>query len=139
MRAAEALGNEECPVRMKLVAPPLYVLTTATLDKAKGVEVRRGCSMHRHCFVACTVLLARTCEVCSACKLNDVVIGERLAKEQTQQGGRSGAAPLVSNGFVSCLYKIKGVGVRMKLVAPPLYVLTAATLDKAKGVEVRGL
>jgi translation initiation factor 2 subunit 1 len=40
MRAAEALGNEECPVRMKLVAPPLYVLTTATLDKAKGVEVR---------------------------------------------------------------------------------------------------
>jgi hypothetical protein len=39
MRAAEALGNEECPVRMKLVAPPLYVLTTATLDKTKGVEV----------------------------------------------------------------------------------------------------
>eukprot|EP00882_Tetradesmus_deserticola_P015338 GHRQ01016338.1.p1 GENE.GHRQ01016338.1~~GHRQ01016338.1.p1 ORF type:complete len:332 (+),score=149.09 GHRQ01016338.1:314-1309(+) len=39
MRAAQALGNEECPVRMKLVAPPLYVLTTATLDKAKGVEV----------------------------------------------------------------------------------------------------
>jgi hypothetical protein len=24
---------------MKLVAPPLYVLTTQTLDKAKGVEV----------------------------------------------------------------------------------------------------
>jgi hypothetical protein len=25
---------------MKLVAPPLYVLTTATLDKNRGVEVR---------------------------------------------------------------------------------------------------
>ncbi|KAF8065555.1 eukaryotic translation initiation factor 2 subunit alpha [Scenedesmus sp. PABB004] len=39
MRAAEAAGSEDCPVRMKLVAPPLYVLTTQTLDKAKGVEV----------------------------------------------------------------------------------------------------
>jgi hypothetical protein len=27
-------------VKMKLVAPPLYVLTTQTLDKVKGVEVR---------------------------------------------------------------------------------------------------
>lgn len=26
-------------MKMKLVAPPLYVLTTQTLDKAKGVEV----------------------------------------------------------------------------------------------------
>ena len=28
MRAAEKAGTEECPVKMKLVAPPLYVLTT---------------------------------------------------------------------------------------------------------------
>jgi hypothetical protein len=33
-------STEDCPVKMKLVAPPLYVLTTQTLDKAKGVEVR---------------------------------------------------------------------------------------------------
>lgn len=33
MRKAEAAGNDECPVKMKLVAPPLYVLTTQTLDK----------------------------------------------------------------------------------------------------------
>lgn len=39
MRAAEAVSTEECPVKMKLVAPPLYVLTTQTLDKNKGVEV----------------------------------------------------------------------------------------------------
>ena len=37
MRAAEAAGTEACPVKMRLVAPPLYVLTTATLDKAAGV------------------------------------------------------------------------------------------------------
>lgn len=42
MRAAEAAGNEDCPVRMKLVAPPLYVLTTQTLDKTKGIEVIAG-------------------------------------------------------------------------------------------------
>ena len=28
MRAAEKKSTEECPVKMKLVAPPLYVLTT---------------------------------------------------------------------------------------------------------------
>lgn len=39
MRAAEAQSTEDCAVRMKLVAPPLYVLTTQTLDKNKGVEV----------------------------------------------------------------------------------------------------
>lgn len=38
MRAAEAMSTEECVVKMKLVAPPLYVLTTQTLDKNKGVE-----------------------------------------------------------------------------------------------------
>ena len=35
----QATSTEECPVKMKLVAPPLYVLTTQTLDKVKGVEV----------------------------------------------------------------------------------------------------
>ncbi|KAH9702638.1 eukaryotic translation initiation factor 2 subunit alpha-like [Citrus sinensis] len=33
MRKAEAAGNNDCPVKIKLVAPPLYVLTTQTLDK----------------------------------------------------------------------------------------------------------
>lgn len=36
MRKAEAAGTEECPVKIKLVAPPLYVLTTQTLDKVGG-------------------------------------------------------------------------------------------------------
>lgn len=39
MRAAGRTGNEDCPVQMKLVAPPLYVLTTQTLDKAKGIQI----------------------------------------------------------------------------------------------------
>lgn len=33
MRAAQGCGNEACPVSMKLVAAPRYVLTTQTLDK----------------------------------------------------------------------------------------------------------
>ncbi|KAF9596684.1 hypothetical protein IFM89_012883 [Coptis chinensis] len=37
MRKAEAAGNEDCPVKMKLVAPPLYALTTQTLDKEQGI------------------------------------------------------------------------------------------------------
>jgi translation initiation factor 2 subunit 1 len=43
-------------VKMKLVAPPLYVLTTQTLDKAKGVEVRDMC---RDCW-ACRPSLETT-------------------------------------------------------------------------------
>ncbi|CAA7023506.1 unnamed protein product [Microthlaspi erraticum] len=39
MKKAEAAGNDDCPVKVKLVAPPLYVLTTQTLDKDKGIEI----------------------------------------------------------------------------------------------------
>ncbi|KAJ6805177.1 eukaryotic translation initiation factor 2 subunit alpha-like protein [Iris pallida] len=38
MKKAEASGNEDCPVKIKLVAP-LYVLTTQTLDKEQGITV----------------------------------------------------------------------------------------------------
>ena len=33
MRQAEAVGTKDCPVKIKLVAPPSYVLNTQTLDK----------------------------------------------------------------------------------------------------------
>ncbi|KAL8535352.1 hypothetical protein ACS0TY_011122 [Phlomoides rotata] len=39
MRKAEAAGNKDCPVKIKLVAPPAYVLTTQTLDKEQGIAV----------------------------------------------------------------------------------------------------
>ena len=39
MRAAQGCSNEECEIKMRLVAPPLYVLTTMTLNKSKGVEL----------------------------------------------------------------------------------------------------
>ncbi|XP_042506991.1 eukaryotic translation initiation factor 2 subunit alpha homolog [Macadamia integrifolia] len=39
MRKAEVAGNNDCPVKIKLVAPPLYVLTTQTLDKEQGIYV----------------------------------------------------------------------------------------------------
>ncbi|KAF3337967.1 eukaryotic translation initiation factor 2 subunit alpha-like protein [Carex littledalei] len=38
-RKAESLGNDDCPVKIKLVAAPLYVLTTQTLDKSQGITV----------------------------------------------------------------------------------------------------
>eukprot|EP00201_Polytomella_parva_P009663 CAMPEP_0175057384 /NCGR_PEP_ID=MMETSP0052_2-20121109/11234_1 /TAXON_ID=51329 ORGANISM="Polytomella parva, Strain SAG 63-3" /NCGR_SAMPLE_ID=MMETSP0052_2 /ASSEMBLY_ACC=CAM_ASM_000194 /LENGTH=327 /DNA_ID=CAMNT_0016322591 /DNA_START=105 /DNA_END=1084 /DNA_ORIENTATION=- len=39
IRAAEACGTPECQIKMKLVAPPLYVLATQTLDKTKGISI----------------------------------------------------------------------------------------------------
>jgi translation initiation factor 2 subunit 1 len=35
---AETLGTEESPIRIKLVAPPMYVMTSMTLDKENGIE-----------------------------------------------------------------------------------------------------
>uniref|UniRef100_A0A5B7BJJ4 Putative eukaryotic translation initiation factor 2 subunit alpha-like n=1 Tax=Davidia involucrata TaxID=16924 RepID=A0A5B7BJJ4_DAVIN len=39
MHKAEAAGNKDCPVKIKLVAPPSYVLNTQTLDKEQGISV----------------------------------------------------------------------------------------------------
>ncbi|CAI9113322.1 OLC1v1013899C1 [Oldenlandia corymbosa var. corymbosa] len=39
MRKAEAAGDEDCPVKVKLVAPPAYVMITQTLDRVRGLEV----------------------------------------------------------------------------------------------------
>ncbi|KAM3326802.1 hypothetical protein P3S67_001928 [Capsicum chacoense] len=39
MRKAEAAGNDDCPVKIKLVAPPAYVLNTQTLDKEQGIAI----------------------------------------------------------------------------------------------------
>jgi len=38
MRAAQACSTEECPVEMKLIAAPLYVLTTMTHNKKEGID-----------------------------------------------------------------------------------------------------
>lgn len=38
LRAGIACSNEEMPVKINLIAPPLYVVTTTTLDKDKGLE-----------------------------------------------------------------------------------------------------
>ncbi len=39
MRAAQKLSRDDCVVQMKLVAPPLYVLTTQTLEKEAGIKL----------------------------------------------------------------------------------------------------
>jgi len=37
LRAAEALSTRDMPVKIKLVAPPLYVMMTTSLNKEKGI------------------------------------------------------------------------------------------------------
>jgi len=39
LRAGIACGTEEVPVRVNLIAPPLYVVTTSTPEKADGLKV----------------------------------------------------------------------------------------------------
>ena len=38
----EAYGSQEVPIKIKLIAPPMYVLTTMTLDKDMGIEKLNG-------------------------------------------------------------------------------------------------
>lgn len=38
LKAGEAAGTADCPIKIKLVAPPLYVVTTASLQKKKGID-----------------------------------------------------------------------------------------------------
>eukprot|EP00245_Coleochaete_scutata_P013848 TRINITY_DN5742_c0_g2_i1.p1 TRINITY_DN5742_c0_g2~~TRINITY_DN5742_c0_g2_i1.p1 ORF type:complete len:341 (-),score=93.97 TRINITY_DN5742_c0_g2_i1:603-1625(-) len=38
MKKAELASTADCPIKIKLVAPPLYVLTTQTLDKDQGIK-----------------------------------------------------------------------------------------------------
>lgn len=46
LKAAEALSTEEIPVKIKLVAPPLYVLMTNALNKEKGIEtLQKACDL----------------------------------------------------------------------------------------------
>ena len=39
MRAAAAVGTEDCKVKVSLVASPLYVVTCSTLEKDFGVKL----------------------------------------------------------------------------------------------------
>jgi translation initiation factor 2 subunit 1 len=38
LRAGEAVGTEDMPIKIKLVAPPLYVMMTTSLDKDIGLQ-----------------------------------------------------------------------------------------------------
>jgi len=39
LKAGEAKSTEEISIKIKLVAPPLYVMMTTALDKEKGLEL----------------------------------------------------------------------------------------------------
>lgn len=38
LHAGEAKGTIEAPIKIKLIAPPMYVMTSMTIDKDAGVE-----------------------------------------------------------------------------------------------------
>lgn len=39
LKAGEACSNEDIPIKIRLVAPPFYVITTSSLDKTQGIEI----------------------------------------------------------------------------------------------------
>lgn len=65
MRKAEQASEDDCTVRIVLVAPPLYVLTTFTLDKVTSEDT---C-----CFLVCSYSNA-SCPNLATWKLREVVL-----------------------------------------------------------------
>jgi len=39
LKAGEAMSNDELPIKIKLVAPPLYVIMTTSMNKDKGIKL----------------------------------------------------------------------------------------------------
>jgi len=39
LMAGQQAGTADCPIKIKLIAPPMYVLTTMTLDKDQGIDM----------------------------------------------------------------------------------------------------
>lgn len=39
LRAGIACGDDEMPIKINLIAPPRYVVTTTTMDKEKGIAL----------------------------------------------------------------------------------------------------
>ena len=39
LRAGITCSTDDMPIKINLIAPPLYVVTTTTMDKEKGLEV----------------------------------------------------------------------------------------------------
>ncbi len=39
LRAGEAFSTEEVPIKVRLVAPPLYVMSTTSTDKVAAIEL----------------------------------------------------------------------------------------------------
>lgn len=57
--AAEALSDDAVPLRIQLMAPPLYVMIAMTLDKAAGIE-----RMHKAIQVRTKTHMAGTVHTC---------------------------------------------------------------------------
>jgi translation initiation factor 2 subunit 1 len=79
MRKAEAVSTEETEVKMKLVAPPLYVLTTQTLDKAEGMELlTKACKACQETIEACKGKLVVKAEARVVSTQDDRLLNEQL-------------------------------------------------------------
>ncbi|XP_059647792.1 eukaryotic translation initiation factor 2 subunit alpha homolog [Cornus florida] len=115
MRKAEAVGNLQCPVKIKLVAPPLYVLNTQTLDKEQGILILNKA------IEACTEAieehkgkLAVKEAPRTVSEREDKLLSEHLAKlgrENEEVGGDDGSEEEEDTGMGDIDVENKGIGI----------------------------
>jgi translation initiation factor 2 subunit 1 len=87
MRKAEAESTEHTELKMKLVAPPLYVLTTQTLDIQEGLGLlMKACNVCKEVMEACKgkLIVKHEPRVVSA-------QDDRLLDEQMENLGKANA------------------------------------------------
>lgn len=71
LRSGIACGTEDMPIKINLIAPPKYVVTTTTLEKAEGIELLEGAlakikesiSKFSHIFNITTAVIHPHCSV----------------------------------------------------------------------------
>ena len=73
-----AAGNPEIPIRINLIAPPVYVMTCSTPDKADGLAVlTEGCKVE--CLEEFSTLLVITLTLCRQLKRRSRALAATLS------------------------------------------------------------
>lgn len=83
MRKAEAASNKDCPVKISVVAPPLYALTTQTLDKVidkTSDEFFIDC-IRMECYTICEFFMSALASLCNNFKINEIFFAVPKKKE----------------------------------------------------------
>jgi len=88
LRAGISIGTEEIPIKINLIAPPVYVMTCSTPEKAEGVALlQKGCEVVEETIkkVGGTFAIQMAPKVVTATDEDELAARIRKAEEENQE------------------------------------------------------